>query len=408
MSGLLSAAMLSVGAAADIVTDQIAPLLREGALSFQKDIDLTSSLKPKNWSVSQFGEAVSEAYLYCPELFFTDQSLEMRYDGSSYKVSLGYTISPSQYAGMKQQLDAAVQEVISGITDEMTDVEKALYIHDFIILNCGYDQKGDSFDMYSCLVNGSAVCQGYSLAYMYILKNYLDIDCTIVYSETMNHAWNYVKIGGSWYHVDLTKDDAGSSYKNTSYDNCGFVKHENFLLSDQACRTTSDPHSNWKVVGGYPAATDTRYDKAFWKESNSPAVIIGKTCYFAYKTEETNPYILICSYDFGTDTRRTLVKVNSKWYTVRNSAGTETYPYGKYYYKKCWISLANRGNKLYFNTARSIYSYNLTTGTTKKLYTLDKENNQIFGAVLTDSDHLQVAYRNDITYPEKYVTLKFV
>lgn len=408
MAAVMAVSALSFTAFADAVTEQLAPALLEGALAREKTIDISSIVKQNKWSLSEVSGLLANAYLSCPELFFASNTITVNSIGSKYYVLLDYVLSSAEYKTAKRKLDAAVEKITSGITSSMTDVEKLMYVHDYLILNCKYDygNSDTKYNMYGCLVDKKAVCQGYSLAYMYILRNYLDIECTIAYSESMSHAWNYVKLGSKWYHVDVTFDDSSTVYLNNSYDNLGFVMHENFLMSDALAKRTSRPHYDWAIIGQLPAATDKTYDNAAWRYSNSPVVLNGKTGYYAIRNAESST-VDICSYNFSTNTSKTLLRVKSKWYVRRNETGTQTYEYGKAYYQQIWSSLAYRSGKLYFNTNKNVYSFDLTTKKSKKLYTLNKENDQqIFGMMFTSANNLRIAYRPDITYPENTLSLR--
>lgn len=405
LAAVMSICVFSASVYADVITDELAPAMLEGAMNREKDIDISSIVNKYKWSMSEVTDLLANAYLLCPEIFFADNTITVNSIGSKYYIKLDYNMTASQYETAKKKLDAAVEKIVSGITSDMTDVEKVLYVHDYLILNCKYDYSRTKYDMYDCLVGKTAVCQGYSLAFMYILKNYLDIDCTVVYSTNMGHAWNYVKLGNNWYHVDVTKDDASTVYKNTSYDNYGFVMHENFLVSDALARRTTQPHYDWEVIGGYPAAKDTTYDNAAWRNCNSPIIMNGKTGYYVAKNEDTST-VDIRSYNFTTNVSKTIVRIKSKWYSRRNENGSQTFEYGKYSYKQVWMSLAYRDGKIYFNTNKSVYYYDLNTKKTKKIYTLDKGDQQIFGMMFTSANNLRLAYRYDITYAESYLTLK--
>ena len=407
---LAAALALTFTAAADAVTDELAPILLKGAGEYSDYIDVTDIAKKYHWDRNTTIDMLTCAYLYLPELFYASNEVFLYYstDGS-YAAQLKYDIPAGSLQAAKERLDAAAKKAVEGITDDMSDVQKALFVHDYIILNCGYDTSYKNYNAYNCLVNRSAVCQGYSLAYKYILTNYLGIDCTVVYSKSQNHAWNYVKLDGRWYHVDVTNDDALSNYINVSYDNHGFVMHENFLMSDTLCRSTSPLHRNWTVVGSFPAASDTSFDGAFWRNVYSAVASQGTMCYYAVKTDKTaddgTAYTNICSYDFATGRNKTLARVKAKWYARRNASGGGENEYGRSSYVRSWMSIAVNGGKLYFNTNKSVYSFSLTAKKAKKLYTLDKEENQIFGLTYSDGV-IRLAYRNDITYPEKYLMLK--
>lgn len=120
-----------------------------------------------------------------------------------------------------------LEKEISSIVDqvkEFDDFEKALYIHDYIVLHCEYDLEladymdnnggiiigselyNERYTAYSVLVNGTGVCDSYATAYR-ALMNAAGVECVYLSSTSMNHAWNEVKLDGEWYHVDCTWDD---------------------------------------------------------------------------------------------------------------------------------------------------------------------------------------------------------
>lgn len=114
---------------------------------------------------------------------------------------------------LMQKLWAAIAEIIK---PGMSDYQKALAVHDYIVLNTAYDEenllKGTiprrSHEAEGVLLHGKAVCDGYAKAFKLFMDS-LAIDCEIV-TGTANgsgHAWNQVKLGGDWYNIDVTWDD---------------------------------------------------------------------------------------------------------------------------------------------------------------------------------------------------------
>ena len=105
----------------------------------------------------------------------------------------------------KKYFDAVDQEVssiISLISPSMDDVMKALTIHDYFVNYCKYqidDFDDDSFRSGGIIYRKEGVCQAYAYAYQYIL-NQLGIECYIVSSDSMNHAWNIVEINHRFLH----------------------------------------------------------------------------------------------------------------------------------------------------------------------------------------------------------------
>ena len=88
-------------------------------------------------------------------------------------------------------------------------------IHDYLVKHVEYgypdgDESEDSpaYSSLGALVEGKAVCNGYAQA-MKLLCDLTDVECRMISGKAdgENHAWNLVKLGGSWYHVDVTWDD---------------------------------------------------------------------------------------------------------------------------------------------------------------------------------------------------------
>jgi transglutaminase/protease-like cytokinesis protein 3 len=63
-----------------------------------------------------------------------------------------------------------------------------------------------AFSAYGVFGEGQAVCNGYSQAYMGLLKD-LDIPSILVASQVDDHAWNMVYVENEWLYVDATWED---------------------------------------------------------------------------------------------------------------------------------------------------------------------------------------------------------
>ncbi|MCI8680452.1 MAG: DUF4358 domain-containing protein [Oscillospiraceae bacterium] len=111
------------------------------------------------------------------------------------------------------------------ITEEMSDYEKELAVHDWMIAWAEYDQAAlsslpgaqptpDSDNPYGFFTGRAAICTGYTSTFQ-LLMDLLDIECVTVegtaYNGTEDHAWNMVRLDGDWYCVDVTWDDPVSS-----------------------------------------------------------------------------------------------------------------------------------------------------------------------------------------------------
>ncbi len=236
--------------------------------------------------------ALSNGYAVASMVYYTDP----------YNVNRVVALGVAYYPEEKINAVAAEIDKITAIANAQgrTPQEKALIVHDQLVLRCAYDysayynsgsRTADDNTAYGVLVNGTAVCQGYACAYANIM-NQLGIPTGLVTSETLNHAWNMVEIDGSWYHVDCTWDDPAGRYDYQDHDVQGLCTHKSFLVSasafsdqgnslhaahvaaDYACYNF-DPTRNL----AYDAASGT-YDAAWWCYANSPLYYLNGAWYY--------------------------------------------------------------------------------------------------------------------------------
>ena len=171
---------------------------------------------------------------------------------------------------------------LASVRPGMSDLEKIITLHDYLAVNCEYDKENldlgadkvpnKSHSTYGVFADGTAVCDGYALAYKYLL-NQQGIECYMVTSTAMAHAWNMVVLDGEYYQVDVTWDDP-------TWDRVGGAGHNYMLRSDAAF----EGHYNWQVTKGSQVvdfkAVSTRFDNAFWAGCRSPLVIAEESCYY--------------------------------------------------------------------------------------------------------------------------------
>ena len=110
------------------------------------------------------------------------------------------------------------------ITEEMSSYDKIKVFHDHIVNNTKYDKDNTdkTYTAYNLLINGVAICGGYS-DIMSIYLNTIGIQNYKITSE--NHIWNLVNIDGKWLHLDMTWDDPVAS------DGKQYLIHNFFLIS---------------------------------------------------------------------------------------------------------------------------------------------------------------------------------
>lgn len=417
---LFSALLLGLTASAkgETGTFEFYNYLTECANSFEEKIDITDYVLENGWSVSELGSLMKYYYLSEPQLFYVDKEIQIKYNTSKtyFQVDFSYIYTESQVKKMQKKMRKAALAATDGITEDMSDAEKALIVHDYIVTNCAYDHDHESYSAYDCLVNKSSVCQGYTLAYIYVMRDILGIECSAVFSDSENHLWNYLKIDGEWYHVDLTADDpAFYTLSQKPYDGFASVMHKNFLLNNAQCKKSSELHRNWTTLG-LPAATSTDFEGIFCEKSTSPVYKINGLWYYVmvdpdspgvnYKeTKNRTIYTLIRTFDPKTGENKTLKRIKSNWYVYRNSTTGEKLE-KKSWYLDTYSKLAMVGENLYFSSASSVYRLNTKTGKLKKIYTLSKANSSIYGIAANGENAIKICYKKDISYKNSFINLR--
>lgn len=108
----------------------------------------------------------------------------------------------------------------------VSDLEKIKRIHDYLINNAQYAVNSthpNVYTAYGALIEGKAVCAGYSKAFQQIAHK-AGLETVYVSGIADNgggyesHAWNKVKLDGDWYNIDVTWDDPVSSKPMLTYD----------------------------------------------------------------------------------------------------------------------------------------------------------------------------------------------
>lgn len=198
----------------------------------------------------------------------------MYYKGAEYslgKVELIYSDSIKHINKHQEQIKNEKDLFFKNyIRHDMSDYEKILAIHDYIINNGEYDKRlfsegevpPESYSTYGILALGVGVCESYAKSMKYFLDE-AGIDSMIVIgtSRGENHAWNLVKIEGEYYHIDTTWDDP------VIEDGSQVVRHNFFNLNDEQIEKTHE----WDREQ-YPEAKGTQYN--YYKYNN--LVVLGE------------------------------------------------------------------------------------------------------------------------------------
>ena len=308
-------------------------------------VNITSFKIPnttENWNALK-----SFIWYETPELF---QIKGLGYSaGSGYLTAVyaSYHYTADQYSTMYPEFIAGANKLLEGIkgNTNLTDVEKALLLHDRIALSCEYTTTSgsyprESYNAYGVFAKKDAVCMGYALAYDYLLKE-VGIDSYYCSSSSLNHAWNIVYINGVKYHVDVTWDDP-------VYDRSGRVNHTNFLRS-----TAGITESGHSATDYDSSPADTTYDSYYWQNSDTAFQLVGDDIYYIDSSAGNLNKI-----SDGVTT--TCKSVSNYWWASSNSVWRGNY-----------TTLSYDGKNLLYSQPKGVCKYNIETGTSEVLYTPD-------------------------------------
>ncbi|SDB42726.1 Transglutaminase-like superfamily protein [Ruminococcaceae bacterium FB2012] len=230
----------------DLITEE---RLRQGSLV------MLDGLRSHSESISFEGLGISEKELnelfdlmICcdPELGWIDYNYEVDHDEGDViaHAYFTYKLSPEEEKTAVEKLRAEVSKVAAE-TEGYSDFDRVLYFHDYIIAGCDYSEASDSaWSAYGCLIDGKAVCEGYSKALIALCEE-TGMLCLPVGGSTDRegqelHMWNKVMMDGEWYNMDLTWDDptyGSGSPVSDDPEGAEILHREYFGLTDEEVLT---------------------------------------------------------------------------------------------------------------------------------------------------------------------------
>jgi len=167
-------------------------------------------------------------------------TINYSYTSTQLNITVGREYSIEDINLIDQEIDTILNSIIN---ESMTDFEKILSVHDYIINNTVYDSN--CFEDISLCVNDhtafgviydhEAVCEGYAHTIDIMLRA-LQIPTVRLSSNT--HQWSAVYHNGGWYHLDATWDDPVT----TNGDNV--LVHRFFLLTSEELITEDSSTSH--------------------------------------------------------------------------------------------------------------------------------------------------------------------
>lgn len=363
----------SLGASAKL--EQAKSALLAAWDSFSETCDLSSY----QISETELSNIYSELLNRYPGYFYVNGGCSYSYNPATdcvVRVTINYLYSQAEAEPMLEAYDTAVLTVVNGADSAWSDMEKVLYINDYIARNCEYDTTYSNYSAYDVLVSKKAVCQGYALAFKELAQR-LGLSCELVTSNSLNHAWNMVAVNGTYYNVDVTWNDPVA-------DQLGQARHKYLMKSTTYFQSSDGGHlkdNDWNVSGGlsYTVAGNTTYDVYFWNGINTGFHYLNGKWYAFDGSDSIDRYG--CD---GTDfyDEQALATVSDVWYVLGSTSQFWT---GKY------VGTGSFAGTLYYSGNSKIYKLDLETGDTTDYFTLpdaQKQTGYIYGINITSAGEM--------------------
>jgi hypothetical protein len=204
------------------------------------------------------------------DIYYYFDSYQISYikEGNSIKevsILLRFLSDRESILKRNREVDDKIKDIVDLIIiPGMTDLQKEIAIHNYIVNNTKYDEENyekgtvpkESNTSYGVLIKGVGVCGGYASA-MDKLLGAAGIESMIISGEAGEngkyeaHAWNLVKLDGEYYHIDATWNDPVYTFNGVRKD---VIQFDYFNLTD---KEMSKDHK-WDI-NKYPKCSATKY-----------------------------------------------------------------------------------------------------------------------------------------------------
>lgn len=231
------------------------PVSAEAATSEQREnckqklIEMLYSAETDAQNISQYRMTTAELDELCAEIRYGEGAEIFGGYFPSAKFSYTYSLLGGYVRTIRltnvnedaltryEQMVPVIDSIIAGIEEDMTDLDKLLYLHDVVVETVAYKKTTDAMYIASgALVDKQAVCAGYAKA-LNVLLHRVGLETSYVSGTSLDHGWSYVKLDGQWYHVDPTWDDTRTPVS-------GKTSRENLLRNDAEF---GKDHGVWEV-----------------------------------------------------------------------------------------------------------------------------------------------------------------
>lgn len=379
--------MYASAQSADDMLAEAKEALKKGLLSVQDRIDI-SQCGISTDKIDEVKDIFVQVINENPELFFVGNGFHYyERDGVFTAIAPYYQLDGTTYANLTEeqksqirQKQTALEQVVNGILAQVdpkwSDLETALFLHDYLATHAQYDETLQIRDAYTILVKGTGVCQAYTLAYR-LLLNRVNITSGTVTSTALNHIWNILLIDDKWYHVDVTWDDP-------TQDRIGRVTHRYFCTSEArreaVLKESRKNWTNWTFVQDWEyspndiTADNTRFDSSYWANVDSAFVPLNDAWYYlAYQNG-------IMWTEAPEQQGKLKKRIDERWYVWGSTSSR---------WLGLYSGLSRYNDELIYNTTDTVYRYDPKSETEQKVYSLtaaERSEGYICGTVVVGNE----------------------
>ncbi len=236
------------------------------------------TVRQKTLSEHLLKDAYSRIRQERPDLFWLGGSwtgtIESSFLGDTAVLTVSYYGEKQDNLAKRERLMQRAQELAEACRALPSTYDQLLLVHDAIVNFCQYDAEAArqvtrepgtdqvllASTAYGCLVEGKAICSGYSAAFSLVLQQ-LSIPCRCITgtADGQLHGWNLVRVGEDWCHVDVTWDDP------ITEDGSPALVHDYFCIPDEEILIDHLPDSGQDLP-------DCRFSEYDWYRRNNMTV----------------------------------------------------------------------------------------------------------------------------------------
>jgi hypothetical protein len=379
----------------------------QGYENFEEEINVTDiNILDNEYDINLVLELISDQALsryYYADVFdtltFTSYQRSMRLATIElpYLYMDGEEIDKVQSLQVQNDTEKKLDEIVSMLDTSMSDVEKILFLHDYLITTTQYDVRAyeiaikdnNNFTIQGTLNAHQTMCSGYTIT-LYRLLEKAGISAKMVDSQEMEHTWLTVEIDNNWYHIDPTWNDTTyDEYPDTDKSIDGIALHDYFLLSD--VKILID-HQQWDQLED--TTSDDLYEDNYIFNSNNSKMNYYDG-YWYYTLPKNNGGYKDSKYIYYTYTYDDVI-------TKSKIDGSDLSTIDL----DCKIKqlLSNNNNMLYFFNDNGVFSYNLDTNKKTLIYTTPINNSIIEIGLI--GNNLKITYQDkDYNFNYEYITV---